>query len=401
MTSLFTRIRSRRKLTPTQWLRIAVQAVFLAITANAIIRHRINESIGLAGPTNQAPSVDSLSPFGGLETLWTWVRTGETLNHLHPSDLVLLAASLLLVVALGSAFCGWICPFGTIQEWLYRLRARLFPWKVTVPEKLDRLLRYGRYVVLGLVLFATYSLGEFIFGDYCPWKAVWQIGSTELAMGGGIVLGLVVVGGLLVERAWCRYACPLGAVLGLAGRLTPLKLKRAESACKACGLCSRQCPMDLGVAHVDEVKDTTCMRCLECVETCPKDEALGVKIGSRPVRGWVYGTLAVVIFSVVILLAIATGNWQATASAEPPKPAAESGQISADEIKGWRSLQEIIDIWGIPEAVLYREIGLTPADMPPSTQIKQLEGRPGPGGVTLDRTFVVDVVKRWQAGVIK
>lgn len=400
MSTLITPIRLKQKWTRTQWVRLAVQLLFLALTTGAIIRHRINEATGLAGPEIGAPSVDALSPMGGLETLWTWVSTGTLLRHLHMSDLILLGATVLLVFLLGPVFCGWICPFGTLQEWLYRLRTRFLPWKFTVPPKLDRVLRYGRYLVLGLVLFATYSAGEFIFGDYCPWKAVWDLGGTELAIGGGIVLGLVVAGGLLAERAWCRYACPLGAFLGIFNKLTPVRLRRTAAACTSCNLCNRKCPMDLEIAGVDAVTDTTCNRCLQCVDSCPRPEALEVKAAGRSIKGWVYGVLAAGIFGGVILLSMATGTWEAYASDRAPATDEASGMLSTEEIRGWRSLHQVIDLWGIPQDLLYREMGLD-ASTPTSTLLKELEGRVNQQGVPVDTTFVRDLVGRWQRGEVR
>lgn len=403
--SLITPVRLKRKWTPTQWLRLGSQLLFLALTANAVIRHRINEAAGLDGPANQAPGVDALSPMGGLETLWTWIQSGTTLKHLHPSDLVLLVAAVLLVVVLGPAFCGWICPFGTIQEWLYRLRTHFIPWQLHVPPKVDRVLRYGRFVVLALVLYATYSMGEFIFGDYCPWKAAWNLGSTEIAIGGAIVLSLVVVGGLLVERAWCRYFCPLGGFLGLFNKIAPVKLRRSTPACTSCGLCSRKCPVGIDLNASDVVSSTSCTRCLECVDACPRSGALELKAGwwpkARTLKGVTYGLVAVALFGGVILTAKATDNWQATASTAPPAVDSATGLVNPDEIKGWRTLQEVTDLWKIPQDLLYRELGLDPAQVPPATKLKDLEVATANSAKVIDRSVVADLVLRWQKGEVK
>ena len=401
--ALITPTKRNKKWTRGHWARLGVQVLFLLLTAYSIIRHRFGEAAGLAGPANQAPSVDALSPFGGLETLWTWIQTGTTLKHLHLSDLVLLVAVLVLVLLMGSAFCGWICPFGTAQEYIYRLRTRLIPWKITIPRKVDSLLRNGRYIVLALVLLATYSAGEFIFGDYCPWKAAWDVGSAEIAIGGLIVLGLVVVGGLLVERAWCRYACPLGAVVGIANKWTPVKLRRSETSCTACNLCSRRCPLDIDITAVNTVTDTTCNRCLECVDACPKPAALELKAGwwqkARSFKGWAYGLTAAAIFGGVIGISMLTGDWVSSAVAEKPQAAA-NGWVDPEEIKGWRSLQDVVSIWGVPPEVLYRALELDPST-PVETKIKDLETHITAAGVLTDRTFVVEIVKKWQRGELK
>ena len=72
-----------------------------------------------------AASIDALCPFGGVETLWQWVTTGEFVPKTHPSSLVLMVGLLLATMVSGAAFCGWICPFGTLQDALTWLRERL------------------------------------------------------------------------------------------------------------------------------------------------------------------------------------------------------------------------------------------------------------------------------------
>jgi ferredoxin len=389
-------VKRRNARNPARWLRPALQAAFLTVTAYAIVRHRAGEAAGLEGARNPAPGVDSLSPFGGLETLWPFITTGKLLNHLHASDLVLFAAAALVALLLGGVFCGWICPFGAIQEWLYALRRKVWRREIELPARVDRLLRYGRYLVLVLVLGATYSTGELIFGEYCPWRAAWHLGGNEVAIGGVAVLGLVVVGGLLVERAWCRYACPLGAVLGLANLVAPVKLRRSEPTCTGCSLCNRKCPMGLKIDGVEQVSDTTCIRCLDCADSCPRPDTLNARLGGRPVKTWFYGAAAAVLFTGVIGGAMVTGNWQSTAAAVPP-PAA-GGLPDTEEIKGWRTLQEISNLWEIPLETLYGGLGLDPAAFPAATtKVKDLEGQVAPDGQAIDRTYVKALVDQWLA----
>ncbi|MGE5674317.1 MAG: 4Fe-4S binding protein [Mycobacterium leprae] len=388
---LVIRKRPKRRMSPTQWLRIGSQILFLLLTAYGVVRHRLGEAAGLVGPANQAPSVDALSPLGGLETLWQWATRGQLVSHVQLSSVLLLVATLLVVVLLGSAFCGWICPLGALQEWLYRLRARFLPWQLRLPARVDRILRSFRYVVLLVILLFSWSLAELVFADYCPWRAAWHLGSGEVAIGGAVILGLVVVGGLLIERFWCRYACPLGAILGIANKIAPVRLRWQKDACPTCNLCSKRCPMDIEVTGKTKVTDTTCMRCMECVDACPQPEALGVKLGARKLRTGLYGLIAAAVFGGFILLTMATGTWQSTPSNAAPQPSAATGLVDPLEIKGWRSLQEVIDLYGIPQDVLYRALALDPAATPPSTLLKDLEVV----------TQVRELVGAWQRGELK
>ena len=127
MTTTATRPR-RRKLSRTQLVRRLVQTAFLGFILFAALRHLLFEEASAA-------SIDALCPFGGVETLWLWVTTGAFVPKTHPSSLVLMVGLLLATIASGAAFCGWICPFGTLQDALTWLRERLHIPAITVPDK--------------------------------------------------------------------------------------------------------------------------------------------------------------------------------------------------------------------------------------------------------------------------
>ncbi|MBK9715010.1 MAG: 4Fe-4S binding protein [Kouleothrix sp.] len=112
-----------------------------------------------------------------------------------------------------------------------------------------------------------------VFRDYDPWAALLTIGELELS-GGLVVLGVVLVAALFVERPWCRYACPLGAAIGIASKVSPLRLRRAGPACAGCALCNRDCPVGIPVDTRSDITDASCIMCLRCVDTCPKHGAL-------------------------------------------------------------------------------------------------------------------------------
>lgn len=88
---------------------------------------------------------------------------------------------------------------------------------------------------------------------------------------------VVLVLSLFVERAWCRYACPLGGAISLLGKFCLLRIRRTDSACKGCSLCERPCPVKLPVATATVIS-SDCIGCLACVDTCPRHDALGVKL---------------------------------------------------------------------------------------------------------------------------
>nr|MBP7694818.1 4Fe-4S binding protein [Anaerolineales bacterium] len=177
---------------------------------------------------------------------------------------------------------GWVCPFGTVQDGLAWLRARLRLPEVRVPARLDQILRYGRFVVLTLVLVQTISTVKLWFADFDPYRTLFGLGwlfEFNLAeqWPAYAITGAVLLGSLLVERAWCRYLCPLGGLISLLGNFSLLRIRRNAAACKTCAVCERPCPVKLNVATA-KVVSSNCIGCLACVQACPRHNTLEVQL---------------------------------------------------------------------------------------------------------------------------
>jgi NapH/MauN family ferredoxin-type protein len=253
--------------------RLVQLAVVLLVVA-AAVRHQAETAGGSA-------SVDALCPFGALETMWTWVTGGTFISKIHPSNLVIGFGLLAAVLIAGNAFCGWICPFGAVQDALHWLKRKLHLPTLTVPPRVDRVLRYGRFVVLGVVLVASATTLKLVFAGYDPYVTLfglsWWFEPDLATMWPAIaILVAVLAASMLVERAWCRYLCPLGGALSVLGRFSILRIRRNASACTDCTLCNRPCPVGLDVAKASPTVSPDCIGCLECVATCPKAGALDV-----------------------------------------------------------------------------------------------------------------------------
>lgn len=195
-------------------------------------------------------------------------------------------------IIFGRFICGWLCVFGWIQDLLYKIPVP----KLLVPDKLDRVLRYLKYVILivfvvALPLFAVDGLGQ-APPYFCEW--ICPVGTLE----GGIplvlmeeslratigflfyfkfvILAVIIVLSMFVYRPFCKYICPLGAIYGLFNKISIVRLRRDVDTCTNCGLCAKACDM-----RVDPVKvcdSTECIKCGKCVGVCPtKSLHLGVK----------------------------------------------------------------------------------------------------------------------------
>jgi NapH/MauN family ferredoxin-type protein len=267
--------RSRRNW--TRILRQVSQLAFLVFILAASLRHSLFEANAVTA------SIDALCPLGGLETLWQAIVTGGTIPKTHASNLVLGLGLLLGAILGGAAFCGWICPFGTLQDGLTSLRKKLHISELHVPAKMDRWLRYGRFLILGLILYKTISSAQLWFSGYDPYRTIFGLGwifEFNLAESwAAYLIALIVLGAsFMVPRAWCKYACPLGGALSLVGNFSLLRIRRNREACKSCAICETPCPVGIAVAKARPSVSTNCIGCLECVQACPRQGALEVQM---------------------------------------------------------------------------------------------------------------------------
>ena len=267
----------RKRIVWTQRARRLTQLAFLGYIVVMAVMHN------LATEDGAVPSIDALCPFGGIETLWRYISSsGQFVPKTHLSNLVLLAGLGIGVIVAGGAFCGWACPFGTLQDALTGLRKRLKIKEILVAPKADRVLRYSRYLVLALVLFQTISTVKLWFADFDPYRTIFGLGwlfefNLEANWPAYSIALLIIGGSFFIERAWCRYLCPLGGTISLFGKFSLLRIRRQADGCKGCNVCERPCPVKLPVATVNTVS-SDCIGCLNCVESCPRHGVLEVQL---------------------------------------------------------------------------------------------------------------------------
>lgn len=254
------------------WLRKVVQFFFFVLIALIAVNHTLAESGG-GIPFLSTASLHALCPFGGVVTIYQYATAGTFVQKIHESSFILMILGFLLAILFGPVFCGWVCPLGTVQEWVSKLGKKLFRRRFNhfVPARLDNLLRYLRYGVLAWVLYMTAVTGTLIFAEYDPYFALFNFWSDEVAVSGLVILGVTLGLSLFVERPWCKYACPYGAVLGISNLFRVFSIRRVAATCKADGACNIICPMNIPVDTKTTVRDHQCISCLECTSeaVCP------------------------------------------------------------------------------------------------------------------------------------
>ena len=254
------------------WIRKVVQWGFFALIALIAVNHSLAESGG-GIPLIANASLHAVCPFGGVVSLYQFATVGTFVQKIHQSSFVLMLIAFLLAILFGPVFCGWVCPLGTIQEFVSSFGRKHFRKRFNhfIPYRVDVYLRYLRYVVLAWVLYMTAMTGKLIFAEYDPYFALFNFWTSEVAIIGLSILVVTLAGSFFVERPWCKYACPYGAVLGITNLFRVFSIRRNQTTCKADGACSILCPMNIPVDSKTIVRDHQCISCMECTSeaVCP------------------------------------------------------------------------------------------------------------------------------------
>lgn len=223
--------------------------------------------------------VEGWLPIAGLMNLKYWLTTGRVPAS-HPAALFLLISFLAIAFVFRKAFCSWLCPVGTLSEYLWRAGKRIFHRNFQLPRWLDLPLRGLKYVLLGFFVWAVANMSAEAIEQFMhsPYGAIADVRMLNffryLGETAAIVLGILVVASVFVQNFWCRYLCPYGALLGLTSLLSPLRIRRSEAACIDCAKCAKVCPSALPVDKLVTIKSAECTGCLECVAVCPAEGAL-------------------------------------------------------------------------------------------------------------------------------
>ena len=303
----------------SQTLRRAVQLAFLALNVWIGVQFylfvRYYESGGQTLRANRPPGVEGWLPIASLMNLKVLLATGEV-PRLHSAGMFLLVAFLAASWLFRKSFCGWICPVGTLSEYLWRLGRQTSGRNFHLPRKLDIGLRSLKYLLLGLFLFAVGSMSvpailAFLEGPYGLVSDVKMLNFFRfMGLTGGIVLALLVVASVFVQNFWCRYLCPYGALMGLTSLASPLRIRREASLCIDCGKCAKACPSALPVDRLVQIRSAECIGCLECVAECPAAGALMMAAPRRRrVPAWAIAAGTAVLFLGICGYAQWKGYW--------------------------------------------------------------------------------------------
>lgn len=375
-----------------QIFRLVTQLFFLVIVTIAAFRHQI-----LGGGPNGSPPIDAICPFGAIEAFYKLILTGQFIDKLDWSAVTLFVGAIILVVIVGRYFCGWICALGTMQEFFEKLGFKIFKKKFEIPKKIDKPLRYLKYIILIFILYFTWKTGTLIIRPYDPFAAYAHIpaGWTELwdeFAVGFIILIISLLASMFYDRFFCKYACPLGGFLGIISKISLFKIKRENSTCVHCNLCNKSCPVNIEVSQIDKVESAECIGCLECVTACPTGkETLKTTIFSKPVKPIIIAVLGIVIYLSVVGVGHLTGYW--TTEKTLTEIVSTDGELNPENIKGFMTLQEVSETYKIDLGILYKKLEISEDKVPKNTKVKEIGGKLGVSEAEFDVDKVREAVK--------
>jgi ferredoxin-type protein NapH len=238
-------------------------------------------------------------------------RFGDALARMQDAAINVLVPTLVSVVTffamfffLNKAFCGWVCPMGTVQELLFRMGRRLGrPLNRLNPDNVGKVrpVKWAMLLVLvlGLPLMAGMGVTANELGDpycqVCPSRLATTLLTADaeqvavrtstsinffLGAAGNVLFGFVIVSALAIRLPFCRI-CPLLSWNALFQRLSPTQLvKQQDDKCEKCGICEMACPMDIheiGDEHGKSAFHEDCTLCGRCAEYCPEDDVIQIR----------------------------------------------------------------------------------------------------------------------------
>jgi len=223
-----------------------------------------------------------ISTFSGVKQIYVSIIHQSFSSDLLP-QLIEVIVIIPITIFLGRFFCGWMCTFGALSDFITRISDKVIKKKWKLSERTDAWMKYIKYAVLVGVIIAVWSFNVTLFNSASPWDAFGMLATvgkmpdlsfviTNLTIGFVILVGIIIAS-LFIERFFCRYLCPLGAIFAITSKLKITKIKKPSEHCGKCRICTNSCPMGIPLYKMDVVNSGECIDCMKCITACPRGNA--------------------------------------------------------------------------------------------------------------------------------
>lgn len=300
--------------------------------------------------TTYSTDFEAYCPLGGLQALGSYLTRGSLACSMSSVQIVMGLALMVGVLLFSKLFCGYICPLGTLSEWLGKLGEK-FKIRFTITGIIDKILRILKYALLFITFYFSLKSSELFCKKFDPYYTITSGFNGEIVvLYATLAVMILVFGSIFLRLFWCKYLCPLGAasnifkfwwwfigimaayivahkfgiemsyvwplaVLSIGGYLLEVfrmrkagpslvHITRNEESCINCHLCSRKCPQGIDVAAMTKVSHVDCNLCGDCLNACPEHETL--QINHRSMR-WFPATA---MLTLIVLGLILSSSWE-------------------------------------------------------------------------------------------
>lgn len=264
-------------------LRLWIQVLFTALTngyALGFLKGKI-----YTGPLKNVcvPGLNCYSCPGALGSCPIGALQGVLGSRNYKMSFYMVGFFMIIGSVLGRFVCGWLCPFGLIQDLLHKIPV---PWKrKNLPG--HKVLVWIKYVILVVFVILLPSVITDIIGQGSPWFCKYicpsgtlfggiplTIRNPDLRNAIGFLFGwkmmlliIIIFGAVFINRPFCKYLCPLGAIYGLFHPIAFYRIEVDKEKCISCGKCQKACGADIEVWKDPNSRE--CIRCGDCVKSCP------------------------------------------------------------------------------------------------------------------------------------
>jgi len=221
--------------------------------------------------------------FAAIRDVYTALIKGSFSFSAQAGSLLVLLAVFPITILWGRFFCGFLCSFGAMGDFLWAVSRKIFKKPLRVSPKVDGKLKLLKYLMLGLIVVFVWTLAVPVGSTMNPWTIFGMYASLSgwsstnyLFTFGALLLFLIMIGFVLIERFFCRYLCPLGAIFALTSNFRLFRIKKPREKCGNCRLCTWKCSMGINLDQQDVIASGECIDCFACTDICPRKNAKAV-----------------------------------------------------------------------------------------------------------------------------
>ena len=184
----------------------------------------------------------------------------------------------IVALVMGNFFCGWMCPFGTAQDFFGRVGSLFVKKKYKMPKSIQKYLVFSRYIIVLIILLQLLPKNSFLFSEMNAYRNFFKfVHGDLLSVASVIVLSFLLIS-MFFERPFCNYFCTEGVRYGINSLTRVFTIQRSSSKCVNCKKCDQACPMNIQISTKDHVRSAQCINCLECISSCPVKETLKYEV---------------------------------------------------------------------------------------------------------------------------